>query len=79
MLRPVVELNARFTLGTVALGHARRALEAARSRGDLVSRGVVELAFALDGDTPPAQGALRVPLGAGRAALALARRSGADG
>ena len=31
-LRPVVELNARFTAGTVALGHVRRALDAGALR-----------------------------------------------
>jgi uncharacterized ferritin-like protein (DUF455 family) len=79
-LRPVVELNARFTAGTVALGHARRALQASRSRGELAGRGSVDFVLALDGAiAPQPEGALRVPLGAGRAALVLAARSGAQG
>ncbi|MBM4335981.1 MAG: hypothetical protein FJ108_08715 [Deltaproteobacteria bacterium] len=32
-LRPVVELNARFTMGTVALGHLARAVRAGLARG----------------------------------------------
>jgi hypothetical protein len=33
ILRPVVELNARFTAGTVALGHVARAVRAGLARG----------------------------------------------
>lgn len=73
LLRPVVELNARFTLGSVALGHARRALAA---RPALGAAEQLELAFCLD---EPAlallPGAESVTLGAGRASLALARVS----
>jgi len=80
VLRPVVELNARFTVGTVAIGLARRALEAARSRGDLADGAAVDFAFSLDGDAAShVQGALRVPLGAGRAALVLAPGGDAKG
>jgi uncharacterized ferritin-like protein (DUF455 family) len=80
LLRPVVELNARFTVGTVAIGLARRALDSARSRGDLASRVAVDFAFALDGAVAPlVQGALGVSLGAGRAALVLVPRSDANG
>ena len=35
VLRPVVELNARFTMGTVAVGLLRRALERVRSELEL--------------------------------------------
>jgi hypothetical protein len=79
-LRPVVELNARFTVGTVAIGYARRALEAARSRGELAGGAAVDFVFALDGEiAPQGPGALRVSLGAGSAALGLAVRRGAQG
>jgi hypothetical protein len=72
-LRPVVELNARFTLGSVALGQARRALSAQPALGDAER---LELAFCLD---EPAlallPGAEQIALGTGRASLALARVS----
>ncbi|MBM4382337.1 MAG: DUF455 family protein [Deltaproteobacteria bacterium] len=67
-LRAVVELNARFTLGTVALGHVRRAL---RDRADFARELPARFAFALDGAQLPARaGAVRISLGP-RAALEL--------
>jgi hypothetical protein len=74
-LRPVVELNARFTVGTVAIGLARRALRGAAAP----LCGPLELAFALDGDSAAAPaGATRERLAAGRAALYLWRGQGQD-
>ncbi len=72
VVRPVVELNARFTVGTVAIGHARRALAALRARGELASAECVHFVFALDGALAPhGEGVLRVPLSAGGAVLAF--------
>ena len=73
VLRSVVEFNARFTLGTVALGHAQRALAALRSRGEFTSGAPVQFEFALDGEIAlQGEGATRVALNAGRAALVIA-------
>ncbi len=47
-LRPVVELNARFTLGTVALGLARRVLGVVRSDFDLDASERLWFELALD-------------------------------
>ncbi len=64
-LRPVVELNARFTMGTIALGLLQRAREAGLL--DVPSAWI----FSLRAPTRPAEGVLRLPLG-DRAALLLA-------
>jgi len=71
-VRHAVELNARFTLGTVAIGHARRALAALRARGELRAAAPVHFVFALDGRCASHEaGVVRVRLGAGSAALAF--------
>jgi hypothetical protein len=71
-VRPVVELNARFTVGTVAIGHVRRELAALRACGALPAQGAVAFELALDGsfDALPAA-ARRVALGPGGAAIAF--------
>jgi len=69
-LRPVVELNARFTLGTVAIGHALRELAALRARGMLADASPIHFVFAPVG-TRGQPGALHAPLGVGAAALAF--------
>jgi hypothetical protein len=71
-LRPVVELNARFTAGIVALGHAQRAAAALRARGELPASEAAQLWFTLGGELPPGAGDVRFALGAGRAMLAFA-------
>jgi len=72
VVRPVVELNARFTVGTVALGHARRAFDALRARGELAPGAAVSFAFYLAGEEgPPDSGARRVFIGARGAVLAF--------
>ncbi|HEY8122928.1 MAG TPA: DUF455 family protein [Myxococcota bacterium] len=77
LLRPVVELNARFTLGTVAIGHALRARAAQIASGALARDESASFVFALDGAAAPAaEGAVRIPLGAGAAALVIAHTSG---
>jgi uncharacterized ferritin-like protein (DUF455 family) len=63
-VRAVVELNARFTLGTVALGHLRRALR------DGAPPPPARFAFALDASALPAGGS-RLPIGQGGAAFAF--------
>jgi uncharacterized ferritin-like protein (DUF455 family) len=70
-LRPVVELNARFTAGIVALGHVRRAAGSLRARGELPERAPARFGLALSGDLPAEARGARVALRAGRAALAL--------
>jgi uncharacterized ferritin-like protein (DUF455 family) len=70
-LRAVVELNARFTLGTVALGHLRRVRA---SRAGSARELPLRFAFALDAEQLPAvDGGVRVALGP-RAALQLEPR-----
>lgn len=70
-LRPVVELNARFTLGTVAVGLARRALPLVRAEFDLDANERLRFHLALEappGGWPEAGGASGVRwigLGAG--------------
>jgi hypothetical protein len=69
-LRPVVEFNARFTFGTVAIGLLRRALPRIRQALSLDPGGLRAFLFRLD--APPggwpeptdAQGALLIPLSA---------------
>lgn len=63
LLRPVVELNARFTMGTVALGFLRRAKLAGRAEG------MRAFFFTLRGEGLSAPGVLRLPLGGGAALL----------
>jgi uncharacterized ferritin-like protein (DUF455 family) len=71
--RHAVELNARFTLGCVALGHARRALATLREQGAFRGEAPVRFAFSLNGaGAPQAAGVVRVRLGAGAAAIAFA-------
>ena len=68
IVRPVVELNARFTLGIVAIGHARRAAASLRKRSGETA--ALRFSFALDSEaTPPVRGAALAPLPSGRAAL----------
>ncbi len=76
----IVELNARFTLGTVTLGLARRALPVARRHFDLDADERLHLHLDLDdraADAEPAGGVLRLALGGApgepRPALRLAR------
>ncbi|MCH8083762.1 MAG: hypothetical protein IH885_05965 [Myxococcales bacterium] len=69
-LRPIVEFNARFTLGIVAIGLLRRALPRIRQELSLDPGGLRAFLFRLD--APPggwpkaadAQAALLIPLGA---------------
>jgi hypothetical protein len=69
-LRPVVEFNARFTFGTVAIGLLRRALPRIRQQLSLDPGGLRAFLFRLD--APPggwpensdAEGAMLIPLGA---------------
>ncbi len=68
-LRPVVELNARFTLGLVTLGHAQRSFAALRADGRLA--GAARFALSLDGELPESAD-VRVALPAGRATLGFA-------
>jgi hypothetical protein len=70
-LRPVVELNARFTLGIVALGHAQRALARLRAEGALPGR--VRFELAVDGALSTDETVRRVALPAPRAALGFSR------
>jgi hypothetical protein len=68
IVRPVVELNARFTLGTVALGCLRRALRTHAAPPERAAR----FAFALAGERAPDPAATTgVPLAGGRATLSL--------
>jgi len=86
ILRPVVELNARFTMGTVALGLLRRARAALSARGvdpgGLRAFAFVPAAPAVDWErarSAAGPGAVLLPLAAAgdpmRAALLLADRS----
>jgi hypothetical protein len=69
-LRPVVEFNARFTFGTVAIGLLRRALPRIRQGLSLDPGGLRAFLFRLDAppggwpDNTDAQGALLIPLSA---------------
>ncbi len=69
-LRPIVEFNARFTFGTIAIGLLRRALAEIRQELSLDSGGLRAFLFRLDapsGSWPKrvdAQGALLIPLSA---------------
>jgi hypothetical protein len=69
-LRPIVEFNARFTLGTIAIGVLRRALAEIRRKLSLDPGGSRAFLFRLDapaGGWPEgadAQGALVIPLSA---------------
>jgi hypothetical protein len=76
--RPVVELNARFTAGCVALGWVRRALPEAAARLGLEPGGRLAFRFELDaGPAEPGPGLHRVDLAAEgeslRPALVFAR------
>ena len=76
-LRPVVELNARFTLGTVALGLARRALPLVRGDFDLDADERLFFELVLDAPGGRAADVHRLDLGGEgkgpRPALLLAR------
>jgi len=77
-LRPVVELNARFTLGIVAVGLARRVLHRVRGDFDLDANERLWFELVLDAAVPrPEAGVLRLELAPGpegpRPALLLAR------
>jgi hypothetical protein len=69
-LRPVVEFNARFTLGIIAMGLLRRALPRIRQELSLEPGGLRAFLFRLDAppggwpDSTGAQGALLIPLSA---------------
>ena len=69
-LRPVVEFNARFTLGIIAIGLLRRALPRVRQGLALEPGGLRAFLFRLDAppggwpDSTSAQDALLVPLSA---------------
>jgi uncharacterized ferritin-like protein (DUF455 family) len=71
IVRPVVELNARFTMGIVAIGCVQRARGRATWGG--ASRPSVCFAFSLDGTAAPAAASMtRVALGPGGATIAFA-------
>ncbi|MDJ0786230.1 MAG: hypothetical protein QNK05_05445 [Myxococcota bacterium] len=76
VLRPVVELNARFTLGTLVVGALRRALPRAREELGLGPGRLVAFAttLAAAGAGPPGEGPglLRLPQAGGAADLWLA-------
>ncbi len=62
-LRPVVELNARFTVGTVVLGLVRRRLDELRTRLALTPGERRAFLFLLDTEPPPAgEDLLFIPL-----------------
>jgi hypothetical protein len=69
-LRPIVEFNARFTLGIIAIGLLRRALPRIRQELSLDPGGLRAFLFRLDAppggwpDNTDAQGALLIPLSA---------------
>jgi hypothetical protein len=69
-LRPIVEFNARFTLGIIAIGLLRRALPRIRQELSLDPGGLRAFLFRLDAppggwpDSADAQGALLIPLSA---------------
>ncbi len=69
-LRPIVEFNARFTLGIIAIGLLRRALAEIRRKLSLDPGGLRAFLFQLDApsggwpEPADAQGALMIPLSA---------------
>jgi hypothetical protein len=76
LLRPLVELNARFTVGTLAIASVRRAMPVARERFGLAPGRLVHFAFALEpnGCAAPPAVAIEQP---GGAVLWLASEPGA--
>ena len=64
LLRPALEFNARFTLGTLALAEVRRALPEVRERIALAPGELRGFRFTLEPGTPASDDPLEVSLGA---------------